>query len=339
MWRNNQSRHYTVCTACTRWIWTDRLRTRPNCVCGKAFHKGAQKNGAKAPGSKPQPQQQQQPKRTQAGASEVKGHLESLFQVLLASLSEEKRAKFQQDFPELQSKSETAKPKDPFRLASEEAAKAFKEYKRLAEKKHQIELKAKRLQIELDKCSEQLAETTQQLEEAQAKHERHQRTYAEVVQQSLDETAETQRDEEEMSLDGCEEDITGDELEIDDSGRKKHWQRRVAQRRQQQQQPQQQPQQQQGPSGPAVGTGAAVDELPETEEFKNFKAMLSEEQRALLHRQMQLAVERASAVAGASQQQQQQQQTALEAKELLAASKLLGSFAEALNTQESPQCG
>ena len=160
--------------------------------------------------------------------------------------------------------------------------------------------------------------------------------------------------DDDREAEGCEEDITGDEQQLDgESGRKrqkvqrKAWNRatREAADTQQQQQQQQEGSMQDTQKDPQ--TDAEWLQEQETEEFQCFKNLLTDDQRIVLERQMQLAVERTRDAATASssssgrqpKQQQQAKQEGLGAKDLMAASKLLGAFAEALQTKAAPEHG
>ena len=350
MWKNpNQyrSRHYTVCS-CQQWIWTDRIKARPRCNCGKAFKIDPSHNH-KAPGS-----EQRQLHKEQGGPKDIQTQFNGFLQTLLASLPAAKRQQMQKEFPTLQEAGKAQKPKEPFRQASDDASKAFREFKRLGEKKHSIETRAAKLQKELERCSEELAETTHLLDRAQAEHQKHIRTFAEVVQPKCVEV-EADISDEDRPAEGCEEDITGDEQELDgETGRKRQKVERRAWNRAtretsgtQQQQQQQDDSMQDTQREPQTDSEWLQDQ--ETEEFQGFKSRLTDDQRIVLERQMQLAVQRARDAAGASssasgqqpkqQQQQQTKQEGLGAKDLMAASKLLGAFAEALQTKPVPEHG
>ena len=351
MWRNQnqyrRQRHFTVCS-CQQWIWTDRIKARPRCNCGKPF-KIDQNYSDKAPGS-----EQQQLRREQGGPKDIQSQFNGFLQTLLASLPADKKQQMQQEFPTLQEAGKAKKQKEPFRQASEDASKAFREFKRLGEKKHSIETRAAKLQKELERCSEELAETTHLLEKAQVEHQKHIRTFAEVVQPR---TVDVDISDDDREAEGCEEDITGDEQQLDgESGRKrqkvqrKAWNRatrEAADTQQQQQQQQHEDSMQDIQRQPQ--TDAEFLQEQETEEFQGFKNLLTDDQRILLERQMQLAVQRTRDAATASssssgqqqrkQQQQQAKQEGLGAKDLMAASKLLGAFAEALQTKAPPEHG
>ena len=258
----------------------------------------------------------------------------------------------QQEFPTLQEAGKVQKQKEPFRQASDDASKAFREFKRLGEKKHSIETRAAKLQKELERCSEELAETTHLLDKAQVEHHKHIRTFAEVVQPTI---IEADISDEDLPAEGCEEDFTGDEKELDENGRKRQKVQRKAWNRatretsgtqQQQQQQQQEDSMRDTQREPQTDSEWLQDQ--ETEEFQGFKNLLTDDQRILMERQMQLAVQRArdaataSSTASSQQQKEQQQQTKQEglgAKDLMAASKLLGAFAEALQTKPAPEHG
>ena len=190
------------------------------------------------------------------------------------------------------------------------------------------------------------------LEKAQVEHQKYIRTFAEVVQPKI---VEFDISDEDRPAEGCEEDITGDEQQLDgESGRKgqkvqrKAWNRATAAREAadtQQQQQQQEDQMQDTQRQPQTDAEWLQDQ--ETEEFQGFKNLLTDDQRIVLERQMQLAVQRMRGAATASssssgqqpKQQQQAKQDGLGAKDFMAASKLLGAFAEALQTKAGPEHG
>ena len=319
-----QKRHYTVCEPCGRWIWTDRITARPVCQCGRHFPSN---NKKVRPASTQQQKQQHSSGKLEAlpsAAQQVESQVKSVLKTFVASLPKEQKEKFLADFPVVGDKGSAKGDSDPFRKVSSSCAAAFKEYKRLADKKHSIESKARRLQDQLDKLSEDLAQTTEDLDRAQEVHEEQLRTYSSVVQHGPlpDSTSRIRPFEDDEGSD-----ITGDVDEMsDDKGE---------QRPSNEAEPtptptatQQDPSTQEAPTqGAGSGGGrwsqryqAAAE--TEDEDFKKFRESLSEEQREVLDRQMQKATEPV----------QKDSKKAVQAQELMETARVMAGFVQALQT-------
>ena len=251
-------------------------------------------------GGKTKQQQQQKVEALPSAAQQLQTQMRAVLQSFVGSLPKDQRDEFLSEFPAVSNKKSGARgDSDPLKKVSEECNEAFKDFKRLAEKKRKIEQRATKLQEQLEKLSEDLARTTQELEEAQHRHERELRSYASVVQQG----AGAAGCQVPMSEDG---DITGDEDELEQA---------------------------EGDatmgSGPAAAAAAAAAShaapgtpepaQAETEEFKKFKESLSGEQRAVLERQLQAASHDTG--------------KPVEAQKLMDTAKLMARFVQALQTE------
>ena len=181
MWKQQYryERPYTACP-CGRWVWTDRARKQV-CLCGKPF----QREHLKFPGRQQQ-QQRLQPQSGQSAESSKLAALEAVLAKVVASMPQGEREQFEKDYPVLRPKPQKVET-DTFKQVSAKAAEAFREFKRLGDKRHSIEMRARRLQQQQDALSEELAETISKLEEAQYNHECISRSYASVVQQGVQE--------------------------------------------------------------------------------------------------------------------------------------------------------
>lgn len=182
MWsKGGDKRPYLGCS-CGRWVWTDRARKQV-CHCGLPFNR----EDPKPAGQLTEQQQRLQREREQKGVESSKlAALEAVLAKVVASMPLVEREQFEKDFPILRPKAKKEES-DPFKKVSAEAAEAFREFKRLGDKKHNIEMRASRLQQQQDALSEELATTIADLEAAQYKHECISRSYAAVVQRGVEE--------------------------------------------------------------------------------------------------------------------------------------------------------
>ena len=306
--QRNWRRPYTVCAQCTRWIWTDRIPARPVCECGCKFpnHGHKARQGGKT-------KQSAAVEALPSAAQDLQGKMRAVLQSFIGTLPREQKEQFLSDFPAVSGKKKANKgDSDPYQRVSASCAEAFKNFKRLAEKKRAIEGKATKLQEQLEKLSEDLAKTTAELEEAQEVHDRELKSYASVVQQG-------------SGAQGCpippyddDDDlassITGDEEDMDTKD--KFSGVSVAPEASDTQaaatptssQP-----------AAAASSSASARQPAETEEFRAFRQGLSEEQREVLDRQLQQAA-------------QQKKPTAREAKDLMDTARLMAGFAQAIQT-------
>ena len=169
-------------SSCGRWVWTDRARKQV-CHCCLPFNREDPKPG----GQFTEQQQRLQRERDQKNVEGSKlAALEAVLAKVVASMPQVEREQFEKDFPILRPKPKKEEP-DPFKKVSAEAAKAFREFKRLGDRRHNIELRASRLQQQQGALSEELATTIADLEAAQYKHECISRSYAAVVQKGVEE--------------------------------------------------------------------------------------------------------------------------------------------------------
>lgn len=318
MWNQwNRNRHYTVC-GCGRWIWSDRVQAKRVCLCGTPFKKGVLAAGG--PAHRPQPAKQHATAPPRGGTAE----LQQALQKLVASMPQEKREQFEKDFPILKP---AKKKEDPFKQASARAAEAFREFKRLGDKRHRIESRAKKLQQELDELSEELAKTTQELDEAQERHEQEVRSYASVVQNGIQAGPEEASDFEyhpawdvESDISGLAEDRMSDVGEGGDdkteeprkAGRFRQQARSVkkptAEEHQQGGRSEQKTLQEPAPTARARSQQMVLPKLhwpanwvPENENFRLFKESLSDDQRAFLEGSWAAAAAAAEDAAAAEQ--------------------------------------
>ena len=246
-------------------------------------------------GGKTKQQQQQKVEALPSAAQQLQTQMRAVLQSFVGNLPKDQRDEFLSEFPAVSNKKSGARgDSDPLKKVSEECNEAFKDFKRLAEKKRKIEQRATKLQEQLEKLSEDLARTTQELEEAQHRHERELRSYASVVQQG----AGAAGCQVPMSEDG---DTTGDEDELEQEGGDAAM-----------------------GSFPAAAASHTAPGTPEpaqteTEEFKRFKESLSGEQRAVLERQLQAASHGTG--------------KPVEAQKLMDTAKLMARFVQALQTE------
>ena len=309
-------RQYTVCEACGRWIWTDRIPARPVCQCGRHF---PYHNHKVRPANQQQQKQQQTSGKMEAlpsAAQQVGSQVRHVLKSFVASLPKEQRDKFLADFPEVEDKKHKKGDSDPFKEVSSSCAAAFREFKRLADRKHAIENKARKLQDQLDKLSEDLAKTTDELDRAQEVHEQQLRTYASVVSHGpVPEYAQRAKpfDEDEIS------NLTGDLEDMEDD-----------QKEQRPSNEQPAPTQPDPPSQEtAAGSGGGRwsqrhQQQPETEDedFKKFKESLSQEQRDILDRELQKST-------GPPQEGAKKE---IQAQELMETARVMAGFVQALET-------
>ena len=182
MWYNRGGKRPYLGCSCGRWVWTDRARKQV-CHCGLPFNREDPKPG----GQLTEQQQRLQREREQRSVEGSKvAALEAVLAKVVASMPLVEREQFEKDFPILRPKPKRGES-DPFEKVSAEAAEAFREFKRLGNKKHNIEMRASRLQQQQDALSEELATTIADLEAAQYKHECISRSYAAVVQRGVEE--------------------------------------------------------------------------------------------------------------------------------------------------------
>ena len=182
MWyKGGGKRPYLGCS-CGRWVWTDRAQKQV-CHCGLPFVREDHR-----PAGQLTEQQQRLQREREQKASETSrvAALEAVLAKVVASMPLGDREQFEKDFPILRPKPKKGES-DPFKKVSAEAAEAFREFKRLGDKKHNIEMRASRLQQQQDALSEELATTIADLEAAQHKHECISRSYAAVVQRGVEE--------------------------------------------------------------------------------------------------------------------------------------------------------
>ena len=331
--QRNWRRPYTVCDQCSRWIWTDRIPARPFCNCG---HKFPNHNHKVRPASNPQKQQQTSGKleALPSAAQQMGSQIKNVLKAFVAGLPKDQKDSFLADFPEVGDKKSDKGDSDPFRKVSSSCAAAFREYKKLADRKHAIENKARKLQDQLDKLSEELARTTEDLDRAQDRHEQQLKTYATVVQQGPSASmcpefpttgSRPYDDDDEIS------NITGlDEMSDD----------KKEQRPSNEEDPTPTPtptvvdpatqeaaqEQSQGSGG---GRWTRHQGEQEAEEFTKFKETLSEEQREILERQLQK-------VSGTKQQGSKK---TVQAQELMETARVMGGFLQSLQTVPSMYSG
>ena len=148
MWKQQYryERPYTACP-CGRWVWTDRARKQV-CLCGKPF----QREHPKLPGRQQQQQQRLQPQSGQSAESSKLAALEAVLAKVVASMPQGEREQFERDYPVLRPKPQKVET-DTFKQVSAKAAEAFREFKRLGDKRHSIEMRARRLQQQQDALS------------------------------------------------------------------------------------------------------------------------------------------------------------------------------------------
>ena len=309
--QRNWRRPYTVCGQCTRWIWTDRIPARPVCECGCKFpnHGHKARQGGKT-------KQSAAVEALPTAAHDLQGKMRAVLQSFIGTLPRKQKEQFLADFAAVSGKKSKKGDSDPYQKVSASCAEAFRNCKRLAEKKRAIESKASKLQEQLEKLSEDLARTTAELEEAQEVHDRELKSYASVVQQGSgaqgcnpippfdeddDLASSTTGDEEDMDT---RDKFSGVSAAAADSDS-------LAAATPVSSQP--------AATAGASSSSAAARQPAETEEFRAFKQGLSEEHRDLLDKQLQQAA-------------QQKKPTAKEAKDLMDTARLMAGFVQAFQT-------
>ena len=245
-------------------------------------------------------------------AKQLQTQMQDFLAKCVEGMADEQKKLFRNEFPALQL---DRKPRmaDPVKRSSASVAEAFNEYKKLAERKRNIESKAAKLQQQLEKLPEQLAITTTELDKAQERHERELRTYAEVVQSSA------QKESLDHEMAGCEMPPDYDPIRTseDDNGS-------ITGDEYKGEKPEVGTSQEETPTPMEFETPPQLTQEQEME-FQKFKDSLSPENRALLDRRLEsVAVDSRPRASSSSPAQ---------AKELLEMAKLMGNFVKVLQTQ------